>query len=124
MKDGRISQSQTFIKDGKRFIYITELLRVYGEPMQHPETETAGTRDGAKTAGDVTGGAEVVALLRQQVVMLEERAKRAEDQADRYEIERDELRGKYEEVLTRLLPPPAPPAPETRPGWLRRVFGG
>ncbi|HLO76750.1 MAG TPA: hypothetical protein VK196_09890 [Magnetospirillum sp.] len=70
---------------------------------------------------ELTGGAEVTELLRQQVAMLEERAKRAEEQADRYEAERDELREKYDEVLSRLLPPPAPAV--ERPGWLRRMFG-
>ncbi len=112
------------MKDGKRFIYIAELLRVFGEPRQRPETEAAGTLDSAPTAGDVTGGAEVLAVLRQQVAMLEERTKRAEEQADRYEAERDELRTKYEDVLTRLLPPPATPVAANRPGWRRRVFGG
>ncbi len=112
------------------------MIRIFGEPRKRPETEAAGTREGAQTPGDVTGGAGQAELIEE----LRERAKRAEKQAEeegrraaRYEQERDELRVKYEEILTRLLPAPIPEPspipepvtiPEKRSGWLRRVFGG
>jgi len=110
------------MRDGKRFIYIAELVRVFGEPSIRPETDTADTRN-AGPAGEVTGGTERAELIEE----LRERVKRAEaladaergradnerERADRYEKERDA-------AIARLLPP-APK--EKRPGLLRRMFG-
>ncbi len=123
--DGTISQSQIFVEDGKRHIPIVELIRAFGEPRNRPETEAAGGQAPAPapTAGDVTGGAEMVALLKDQLAKAEALANAERDRADRYEAERDELRVKYEEVLTRLLPPPAPAPAAKRPGWFGRLLG-
>ena len=117
--DGTVSQSQIFIEDGKRRIPIAELIRAFGEPKRRPAPETAGARPAAPTAADGTGGGERAELVEE----LRERAHRAEERADRYERERDELRVKYEEILTRLLPPPAPVPAAKRPGWFGRLLG-
>ena len=97
---------------------------MFGEPRRRPETEAAGTRASVPTAGDVTGGVEVIALLRQQVEAAERREREATERAERYERERDELRVKLEGVLSQLLPPPAHVPAAKRPGFLGRLFGG
>lgn len=49
---------------------------------------------------------------------LRERARKAEDRAERYEGELSDLRKRHDELLSRLLPP----APQ--PGLFARWFGG
>jgi len=49
------------------------------------------------------------------------RAQKAEERADRYEQERDEIRKRYDDVVATLLPLPTS---KKRPGWFGRMFGG
>ena len=123
LADGTIGKSQTEVRDGKRYIYVAELLRVFGEPGNRPETDKAGMRATAPTALDVTDGAERSDHIKE----LRDRAERAErladaerERADKYERERDELRIKNDELVTRLLPPPAS---AKRSGWFGGLFG-
>jgi len=121
LADGTISKSQTEVRDGKRYIYLGELIRVFGEPRNRPETDKAGMRATAPTALEVTDGADLIGELRERAERAERLADSERERANRYEQERDELRIKNDELVTRLLPAPAS---AKRGGWLGRLFVG
>jgi hypothetical protein len=112
--------TESIVRDGKRFVAIAELIRVFGEPRRRPETDTAGERPAANTAEaetDSSGRAELLEELRERAKRAETLAEQERERANRYENERDAIRSQYDELRNSLLPPPA-----KRAGWFGRMF--
>jgi hypothetical protein len=91
------------------------LIRVFGEPRNR--TPKGDEPDGSiPPTADRT--ADLIAQLEAALAIERERGRKLEERAERYETELGDLRGRYDEVVTRLLQPPE----TARPGFWARLF--
>ena len=100
-----------------------ELLRVFGK--LHAPGEVAGSvaRDVATQQPDVAPGAAQDGGLVELVAELRDRLAEAKEREEAAFAREARLMGIIEAQQAQLALPPAPPAPQKRPGFLARVFG-
>ena len=96
------------MKDGQRYIYIAELIRVFGEPREPVGiTEDTDKVHASQTIDASSGGleamSELIKELRERAERAELQAERERERAERHESELSDARKRIDELTNGML---------------------